>query len=199
MNFSKKEIEIFEGFSKLIDTNISINNIKVEDIAKSSGVGKGTVYSYFKSKEEVIAKSIVYNIIKEINFIVEKSDKENTFESKCMVAFEEIVRVVTSKYKYFQMLSASDGISKVLGYFNYEYDIKNMFSSYILGLIDMAIQQGIEENVINKNLDKDYIVSVFISVFSGISVRIRFFEDISEEEILKQRDISYNILIKALS
>ena len=196
MNFSKKEIEIFEGFSKLIDTKISINNIKVEDIAKSSGVGKGTLYSYFKSKEEVIAKSIVYNIIKEIDFIVEKSEREKTFERKCMVAFEEIVRVVTNKYKYFQMLSASDGISKVLGYFNDEYDIKNMFNSYILSLIDKAIQQGIEENVINKNLDKDYI----ISVFSGISVRIRFdFENISEEEILKQRDISYNILIKALS
>lgn len=199
MNFSQKEIAIFEGFQKLIESSVDINSIKVEDIAKSSNVGKGTIYSYFSSKEEVIAKSIMYTMINEIKSIVKKSEEKETFKDRCMISFEELFRLMTKKYRYFQIIISSESVNKICKVAN-ENNIKENIKIFTESLIEKAIIDGINEGVINKNLDKEYIKNVFFSVFAGFCLRVRLnIENITEEDIKKQIDISYEILIKSLS
>ncbi len=48
-----------------------INDLTVSQIAKTAGVGKGTIYEYFKNKEEIIFE-IVSVLIQERNTVVEK-------------------------------------------------------------------------------------------------------------------------------
>ncbi|MFI3210476.1 MAG: TetR/AcrR family transcriptional regulator [Peptostreptococcaceae bacterium] len=199
MNFSKKEIEIFEGFSKLLESNIDITNIKVEDIAKYSSVGKGTIYSYFSSKEEVIAKATLYNMMSEINKLVVKSEKCDIFENKCMVFFEELYKLMNEKYRYFQLIISSDSINKIISIANEDSVINNL-KGYLTLLIEKGIECAINENVINKDLDKDYMIATFFSVFSGFCIRIRSnIANITKEELNRQIEISYKMLIKALS
>ena len=56
---AKTKNAIFENTRKLICTNNGIKNITVDDIVKSVGMGKGSFYSYYKSKEECL-----YDVIK---------------------------------------------------------------------------------------------------------------------------------------
>ncbi|MCM3634066.1 TetR/AcrR family transcriptional regulator [Paenibacillus camelliae] len=56
---AKTKNAIFENTKKLICTNNGIKNITVDDIAKSVGMGKGSFYSYYNSKEECL-----YDVIK---------------------------------------------------------------------------------------------------------------------------------------
>lgn len=39
--YAEKELLIFYGFKKIITDNSNIENIKVSDIAKAAGIGKG--------------------------------------------------------------------------------------------------------------------------------------------------------------
>ena len=48
-----------------------INGLTISQIAKTAGVGKGTIYEYFKNKEDIIFE-IVNVLIYERNLIVEK-------------------------------------------------------------------------------------------------------------------------------
>ncbi len=34
-----------------------VENTKMKDIAKSAGIGKGTIYEYFNSRDEILQKS----------------------------------------------------------------------------------------------------------------------------------------------
>lgn len=56
---AKTKNAIFENTRKLICTNNGIKNITVDDIVKSVGMGKGSFYSYYNSKEECL-----YDVIK---------------------------------------------------------------------------------------------------------------------------------------
>lgn len=47
-------------FSFLKFTSIGINNITMDEIAKGLGMGKGTLYKYFSSKEELLYHTIEY-------------------------------------------------------------------------------------------------------------------------------------------
>ena len=44
---------MFEAVSELIRQQRDISTIKVQDITAEAGIGKGTAYEYFSSKEEI--------------------------------------------------------------------------------------------------------------------------------------------------
>ena len=58
--YSPKEIAAFEGLFSIAKNGRSFSDIKVQDIATAAGIGKGTLYEYFSSKEDILSGSIVY-------------------------------------------------------------------------------------------------------------------------------------------
>ena len=65
-----KKIEILEAAMKVFAQK-GIANTKMADVAEAAMVGKGTIYEYFKSKEEIINEGYVYFMDK-INTIMAK-------------------------------------------------------------------------------------------------------------------------------
>ncbi len=61
-----KMLAILEGVISLRDQGMGITQMKVSDIAKEAGIGKGTVYEYFTSKEEIVVKAMIYDHCREI-------------------------------------------------------------------------------------------------------------------------------------
>lgn len=60
--YSLKEIAVFEGLFQLAASGKSFSRMKVQDIATAAGIGKGTVYEYFDSKEEILSGAILFAI-----------------------------------------------------------------------------------------------------------------------------------------
>ncbi len=200
IKYSKKEIEIFEGFEKLLESRIDQSKIKVSDIAQAAKVGKGTVYEYFKTKEEVIAKSIIYKLNKEFERLMKKCDEASSFEEKCLVGYEELIRIINNQFSYFQILISSENIYRLLTSLNEDSERKVRFKNYIENSLETTIILGIKEGKINPKLEVDYIKNVFMSVGGGIAVKAHVKQgNMSEEDIQTQKNISYTMLVKALS
>lgn len=72
---------------KILDSAIKILNQKeyykcpIDEIAKKAGIAKGTVYLYFKSKEELYF-SIFYQMVDKVNEIAEDVRKNNLSATK---------------------------------------------------------------------------------------------------------------------
>ena len=49
---SEKELAIYQGVLRLLQEGADIHALKASDIAEAAGLGKGTLYNYFSSKEE---------------------------------------------------------------------------------------------------------------------------------------------------
>lgn len=58
---SEKELALFRAVIELIEEDVDIHSIKVSDITSRAGIGKGTAYEYFSSKEEMVAKAIIWS------------------------------------------------------------------------------------------------------------------------------------------
>ena len=48
---SEKELAIYQGVLRLLEQGADIHALKASDIAAAAGLGKGTLYNYFSSKE----------------------------------------------------------------------------------------------------------------------------------------------------
>lgn len=66
---TKKE-KIFDAIFETIYEGTNITSIRVSDIAKRAGIGKGTVYMYFASKEQMIFESAKYLVASTMNDII---------------------------------------------------------------------------------------------------------------------------------
>ena len=54
---SEKEIAIYEGVRKLIRQDVNLSQVTASEIAQAAGIGKGTLYNYFSTKDEIIART----------------------------------------------------------------------------------------------------------------------------------------------
>lgn len=166
-----------------------IFDTRIADIANEAGIGKGTVYEYFKSKEEVIDASIerfmaevfeklgaevffISDPIKKIQIMIEKTvelfHKEMENKSFYVDIFRESLSskkrnlIMRDMYKQYRGMIAeilNDGIKR--GELR-EIDTA-MTASYIIGALDgMVLQMVVDPELFNDMDDYSLFGSLFL-------------------------------------
>lgn len=83
MNFvsnTDRRTQIMDAFLGLIRQGRSIRSITVQEIATASGMGKGTLYEYFSSKEEILVQTLQYCAAQELTRVERCAEWDCTFE-----------------------------------------------------------------------------------------------------------------------
>ena len=92
-----KENRILEAAADLIGENYhAIRTLKVADIANRAGVGKGTVYEYFSSKEEIIQKAVCHCIRRQMEETWTAALSKETFREILYYVMERMLKDVGS-------------------------------------------------------------------------------------------------------
>lgn len=78
--YSEKEKAIFKGIMDLLNQGHRIHELKVSDIAAAAGIGKGTVYEYFSTKEEILRQAVSYYVYKEFEAFSSLINNQFRFE-----------------------------------------------------------------------------------------------------------------------
>lgn len=199
IKYTEKEIVIFNGLIQLMREGVNPYLIKVSDIAKAANVGKGTIYDYFASKEEVISKAIIYNMGKEISTITDRVKSKNTFKGRFYEILETIENNINKKVSILSILFSSGGIEKFYEFLrDKEYTISGFIELIhleIKELIDFGRKEGI---ITGKETDFHQLMTVLgvISSFPHYYNNRDLHKNISIEEA---KDTAYRILIKSLN
>ena len=86
----EKKTQVYLGVISLVQQGRSLNELKVSEIAEASGIGKGTCYEYFSSKEEIIRETLLYTFHKEFDNFCGLLQFEQGFEA----GFRQILTVM---------------------------------------------------------------------------------------------------------
>ena len=72
---------LYEAVLAMVTNGWDINRMKVSDITAQAGIGKGTAYEYFSSKEEIIANAVLYDVEMRLAHVLEitKGLQENLY------------------------------------------------------------------------------------------------------------------------
>ncbi len=93
--YSAKEISIFEGIYALLNQGRQLHELKVSDIAAAAGMGKGTVYEYFSSKDEIIRQALGYHIMREVELFFTLVFSEHAFAGMISSALDYVIDAQT--------------------------------------------------------------------------------------------------------
>lgn len=150
-NIAEKEMLMYQAVIDMVQEDWDINGITVSDITKRAGIGKGTAYEYFSSKEEIIVKALLYDTyihIKEIETLL-SSDKNYSDKFNQILDYLE------------ENIGQTKGIGNLLKLFMGAYDISGSIrtefnriheeivcpAGYLEKMIDAFMLQGYEEGI----------------------------------------------------
>lgn len=198
----QKVIQMFDAVIEMLSENVDINNMKVADITNRAGIGKGTAYEYFSSKEEIITQALMYDTQKQFFYISEVIRTCKTFEEKVMAGLDWIAENFKDCKTFMQLFKIGMGtydVSKTL-----KEEFVKIHSgdgcNVALDVVDEIMECGVEEGVIQKK-DKNLLrmaLSSQVLMFALFLTDHGHLKDtsLSIEEV---KQFAYNSIVKALN
>lgn len=162
-----------------------INDLTISQIAKTAGIGKGTIYEYFKNKEDIVFE-IVNILIQERNILVEEqiAKQKNTREkirefSRFFYSDEDLE--LRQLYKEFISISLTNPDEAMIAF---QTTCANSYLRWFESIIKEGIDKG-ELKVGSKKLLKGmfaaaegiYIKSVVTNSIENVELEIVQFHD----------------------
>lgn len=112
-SFTEKEILIFKGVLTLAGGQKTLHSVTVQDIADAAGVGKGTIYDYFPSKEAILAKTVLYSVACANEDAVQAVARQSSFKGKIFSIYDLIMASVDNRLSAFNLMLYMGGMGEL--------------------------------------------------------------------------------------
>lgn len=151
-NLPEKVLRLYEAVIQYAKEGAVVTDLTVSEISSKAGIGKGTTYEYFKSKEELISRAIKYSLYVNTRTVLMIMSGDGDFKSK----FYEIMDYMWSNKLDEQVTKSVISVIKKVGN-NVPECMGNADKSMELieSVLEKFLQQGIEEHIF-KETDKTY-------------------------------------------
>lgn len=195
---SPKVLAMYEAVNDLIKAGADINNLKVSDITSRAGIGKGTAYEYFETKEELVSKAIFYQIKKSLEWLIREMQKQEKFKDKIYTLLTHMednhtrYRTLTRCLCYYLqgVLEKEHILSNVETYIKNNQDLKAFFEELLV--------QAQKEGIIQTKIPYFFMANATITQAITYSTYISRSFDSTQINREKMKEIIYNSIVTLL-
>lgn len=187
----EKVQRIYEAISELVQENREIAALKVQEITSRAGIGKGTAYEYFSSKEEIILHAGLWICFQQNRELLKELEKYDDFQSKFMF----LLGWMENHKEQNELL-----IKALKGSFHGEcIQLKELIpegliekaKEYMTRQINRLFDLGYREGIITVQDEEKRMI-----VFFGTMMQYRFMSGMSKEEY---KQFIYECMVKSLN
>lgn len=195
---------MYEAVSGFIREQRDISSIKVSDITARAGIGKGTAYEYFSSKEELITNALMYEYSQKMQQLAAAAFAPDDFRERCYKIMDWIKDNKEYNHMFSRMISAATVGSQTAVKKSGEDCTPPVFiqqaHDYIYSLIDQFMEEGYVRGAFTEtNVGKRSLALLTAMVeysFVIMGPREERYYSVGEDGM---RAFIYESLIKALS
>lgn len=196
---SRDKIEkMYQAVILLLDEGSDINSIKVADITERAGIGKGTAYEYFESKEEIIANAMKYNMEKQTDALYRLNKTTGSFREMVMQTMdwmENNLKYRDSVVQFFKASQFSREISTpIVKALHEDEDC----SCGLYGALQLHIQAAVSEKIWDEQRPQNLIELIVISAYVEYCLYLSL-ERETHVEKETMREFIYQGILKRLS
>lgn len=195
---------MFQAVIEFIGEKADLNSLKVQDITGRAGIGKGTVYEYFSSKEELITLAILYDYSKKIEELKKLLDQKDNFQDKMYAILDWLHENQSYHVTFLRMIQIIIGAKDVCEVIHSRIprDAFEGANNYLLENGDAILEQGYREGRFTET-DKVKRRLAFAMMIMSMILSQEFMpvppNTFFEMEYSEVRAYAYDTLIKTLS
>lgn len=168
----QKVLQIYDAVSRLMEEGADMNNIRVSTITEKAGIGKGTAYDYFDTKEELIACAILFQMKKQTAAIKELMVNIPTFPEQVNFLFDLVGSKEIPQSCFLQYIHNLTDNSTVAELVRKRMFDKTFAEHSLWTLMQQWLEEGIAKGEIRDDLPMDYMIyTIFarVATFLGFS------------------------------
>jgi len=186
----KKRNEILMSALKVF-TKKGISSATISDIAEEAKIGKGTIYEYFKSKEEIVLSALTL-FLDDSKFSINKLKNINGGpEEKLRNGIQLFIAIIKQEsIQTFELIFDFWLIGiKEKKYKSEFYKYLKDFYSLYRSIFSEIVKEGQEKGIFNKRYTPDYIGSMIIGMLDGLMA----------QWILDEKNVNYIDSVKTMA
>lgn len=152
INPPQKVLLMYDAVGDMLSEGCDVNTIKVVEITTRAGIGKGTAYEYFSSKEEIIIMAIAYDITKKINTIERIVDETPLFQDKVEKLLDFVSENFSKNHTFCTLVRIGTGSYEISDALRREYKEMQEILSYTQAekIVDRVMECGATEGKIRE-------------------------------------------------
>jgi TetR/AcrR family acrAB operon transcriptional repressor len=124
-----------------------IKDLTITEIAKTAGIGKGTVYDYFRNKEEIVFEIIRNFIERHHRYLLSQSDKRTSTKQKIFYLFDFFLSEFKSYEKHLDVYREYLSVT-LSSKFSPMIEFNKECSGFIKNILEDIIGEGIKKGEI---------------------------------------------------
>lgn len=153
---NKKRQDILMS-AKILFKEKGFHNTKMDEIAENANLGKGTLYGYFSSKQDIFDESCIDNMVQMCNTIDRISKKDISFKEKLIEIFNEKSKAMAHEDITLEDITSQKKLVSEKVVKNMMKHIINMYSVFI-----EIVEQGKREGVVKESIPSETITYLIL-------------------------------------
>lgn len=171
----ERRIEILHAAGRVFYLR-GFEGAKIEDIAKEAGIGKGTVYEYFDSKQQLFEEMVAYNRELHIRNIMETLSVAGGFKEKFIALAKYQTELVKGHIAVFSTMACSRIMAREMGALFLEQNIR------VSEMLKAEAVEAINNGELRPDLDPEIAAAIVIGTINQYcGKKVLFYNALPEE------------------
>ena len=191
-----KVLKLYEAVSQLVEEGADPGTLRVSTITDRAGIGKGTAYEYFDSKDEIVIYAVVYQMQTAMVELEKGLLEQKTFQDQMNYLLDEVTAQEgrqNSFLKWIHLLTDNSEFSRqvqgiVASSAHEKYRLIQLFRK----LLGAAVERG----EVRKDLPLDYMV--FSMGGRVLAYMVAVSEGGLQIELSRMRELVYDGILNEL-
>lgn len=180
MSLPEKKAAVFGAVLELLRQGRPLGDLKVSEIAEAAGIGKGTVYEYFSSREELLRDAMRYSRAQGFRELYTAITTAGDFEARWQVIEKTARQLMACSSVFFSQIPAvgipQAALQDICGGPQERADTRRMIGEIMTCLTAAAV----EEKLVPAMPGPEYLSMVGIGCISGLLLRCALSEQPQE-------------------
>lgn len=151
-----KVLLIYSAVEQLILEGQDLNTVKVSTVTERAGIGKGTVYDYFETKDEIIACALLYQTKKISQGLAGAVSEKDSFSDKINFLLDEIEREDGRRQSFMRFVHV---LTDNTGYCQLARQKMSERGSMFTRLFEDIVREGMERGELRRELPVEYVLA----------------------------------------
>ncbi|MFC1557112.1 TetR/AcrR family transcriptional regulator [candidate division KSB1 bacterium] len=175
-----------------------IKNITIDEIAVSAGIGKGTIYEYFSSKEEIFGAAIIEFLDKIEELQAKRFFRATTPRAKLKAILDSWIDASKEEDEELMTLMVdvwAEGVRQSNLEFKEVFDLKKVYDQY-RDIVSAIIDDGINRGEFRK-VNSGIVAGLFLATVDGLM--IQWLLDKENLDLNKSADALFDTFINGIT
>lgn len=171
-----KVLQMYDAVIQLIEEGEDVSGIRVSTITDRAGIGKGTAYDYFDTKEDIVACAVVFHIQRIFRFLERELEKQESFEKQLSWLLDQMGGENNRKYCFIRMVHILTDNSEFSRLVRQKMMSESFEKNHPVKVFGNILKRGMERKELRSDLPMEFMV---YTIFSGL---LTYMMSISTEE-----------------